>query len=136
MTDQQPMRSRHLSQVIRRPPATVYAFAAEPANLTLWAAGLVQAEVRRDGADLLADTPGGQIRIRFAAPNELGVLDHDVTTPDGVQTFNPFRVLPHPEGSEVLFALRQLALSDTEFDRDAGMVQSDLDRLRDLLEGA
>jgi uncharacterized protein YndB with AHSA1/START domain len=134
VTTEQPMRSRHLSQVIRRPPAEVYAFAFDPANLPLWAAGLVQADVRQDGQDLVVDTPDGRIVIRFVAPNDFGVLDHEVTTPDGVRTLNPFRVLPHPQGSEVLFTVRQLALSDAEFERDTGMVQADLDRLRDLLE--
>jgi hypothetical protein len=57
-----------------------------------------------------------------------------VTTPDGLRTLNPFRVLPHPHGSELLFTVRQVALSDAEFDRDSDMVQADLDRLRDILE--
>ena len=112
----------------------MYAFASDPTNLTRWAAGLVQAQVRREGQYLVADTPDGPISIRFVPPNDFGILDHEVTTPDGVRTLNPFRVLPHPQGREVLFTVRQLALSDAELDRDAGMVQADLDRLRDILQ--
>lgn len=128
------MRSRHLSQVIRRKPDEVYAFVLDPAQLPRWAVGLVQAQLRREGDALVAETPGGSVRIRFAARNELGVLDHEVTTPDGTRTFNPFRVLPHPQGSELVFTVRQLELSDADFERDAAMVQADLDRLRDALE--
>jgi len=129
------MESRHLSVVIHRPPAEVYAFAAEPDNLVRWAAGLASADVRREGATLVADSPVGPVRIAFVERNAYGVLDHDVTTPDGVTTHNPLRVLAHPDGAEVVFTLRQLAVTDDELDRDAGLVQADLERLRELLEG-
>ncbi|MGC4935090.1 hypothetical protein ACLQ3C_15555 [Gordonia sp. DT30] len=39
-----------------------------------------------------------------------------------------------PDGSEVLFTIRQLALSDEEFDRDAETVAADLARLATLVE--
>jgi uncharacterized protein YndB with AHSA1/START domain len=129
------MISRHLSVVVRRPPAEVYDYAAEPDNLARWAAGLAAADVRREGATLVADSPTGPVRIAFVERNAYGVLDHDVTTPDGVTTHNPLRVLAHPDGAEVVFTLRQLAMSDDELDRDAGLVQADLERLRALLEG-
>lgn len=112
----------------------MYAFARDPATLPLWAAGLVDSDVRQDGEDLVIDTPAGRTVIRFVARNEFGVLDHEVTTPDGLRTLNPFRVLPHPQGSEAVFTVRQLALSDAEFERDAALVEADLDRLRELLE--
>lgn len=128
------MRSRHLSTVIRCSPERVYAFAAHPENLTKWAAGLVQSKVTHDGELLYFESPEGRTTIRFVGRNDLGVLDHDVTLPSGVVTNNPLRVIAHPEGAEVLFTLRQLDLSDMEFDRDAAMVQADLGRLRELLE--
>ena len=34
----------------------------------------------------------------------IGPNNHDVTLPDGVTTNNPFRVLTHPDGSELLDA--------------------------------
>ena len=124
------MTSRHLSVVIRRPPDEVYAFAADPANLARWAGGLASAEVHREGDVLVAESPMGPVRIVFVERNAYGVLDHDVTTPDGVTTHNPLRVLAHPDGAEVVFTLRQLAMSDDELDRDAGLVAGDLERLR------
>jgi hypothetical protein len=128
------MKSRHVSVVIHRPPSEVYAFAAEPDNLARWAAGLASSQVTREGDTLLVSGPMGEIRVVFAERNPYGVLDHDVTTPDGTTTSNPLRVVAHPEGAEVVFSVRQLALTDDELERDADLVQADLDRLRDLLE--
>ncbi|KXP14557.1 polyketide cyclase [Tsukamurella pseudospumae] len=124
--------SRHISVVIGRPAADVYAFAREPENLAAWAAGLATG-VRRDGDDLLTDSPMGEVRVRFTPDNPFGVLDHDVTLPDGTVVNNPLRVLTHPDGAEVLFTVRRLGASDADFDRDCAMVQADLNHLRDLL---
>lgn len=130
------MRSRHLSVVIAAAPESVYAFASEPGNLPKWAAGLVEAEVKRVGDVLEVTSPMGQVTVRFVPPNDLGVLDHDVTLPTGATVTNPLRVLAHPEGSEVVFTLRQLDLSDADFDKDTAMVEADLARLKALLEAS
>jgi hypothetical protein len=128
------MRSHHLSTVIHCSPESVYTFAACPENLAKWAAGLVQSKLTRDGELLCVESPEGRTTIRFVERNDLGVLDHDVTVPSGETINNPFRVLAHPEGAEVVFTIRQLGLSDSEFDRDAALVQADLRRLKDILE--
>lgn len=124
--------SRHISVVIGRPAAEVYAFARDPENLVRWAAGLATG-VRADGDDLITDSPMGEVRVRFAPDNEFGVLDHDVTLPDGTVVNNPLRVLAHPEGAEVLFTVRRLGASEADFDRDCATVLADLERLRGLL---
>lgn len=126
------MRSRHVSVVVRRPPDEVYAYAAEPDHLPRWAAGLASSEVTREGDTLVVAGPMGEVRIAVVERNAYGVLDHDVTTPDGTTTHNPLRVVAHPEGSEVVFSVRQP--TDDELERDARLVQADLERLRDLLE--
>lgn len=135
------MRSRHVSVVIRRPAAVVYRYAADPQNLPAWAAGLASgtAMVNDDDKDvnsLTVDSPMGRVTVRFVPRNTLGVLDHDVTLPDGTTVHNPLRVLSHPDGAEVLFTIRQLGATDADFERDAAMVLADLHRLRDLLESA
>lgn len=127
-----PEESRHISVVIGRPAAQVYAYARDPENLVAWAGGLATG-VRRDGEDLITDSPMGEVRVRFAPDNALGVLDHDVTLPDGTVVNNPLRVLTHPEGAEVLFTVRRLGASDADYDRDCATVLADLERLRDLL---
>ena len=143
------MRTRHVSTVIRRPPEQVYAYARDPANLGAWAAGLASTRIEhgdegggtngegdRDpdrGDTLVVDSPMGRVSVRFLPRNELGVLDHEVTLPDGTVTYNPLRVLPHPDGAEVIFTLR--GVDDDEFERDAAMVAEDLARLRAVFEG-
>jgi len=129
------VNSRHVSRVVSAPPAAVYAFAANPDNLPRWAAGLAGSEVVRQGDDLLVDSPMGRVTVRFAPPNEYGVVDHDVVLPSGDTVTNPLRVLAHPAGSEIVFTLRQFHMTDEEFARDAAAVEADLDRLRQLVEG-
>ncbi|QTI69234.1 SRPBCC family protein [Gordonia polyisoprenivorans] len=128
------MRSRHVSHVIAAAPEHVYEFASDPGNLALWASGLAQAPVTRRGDDLVVESPMGTVTVRFVPHNEFGVIDHDVTLPSGSTVTNPVRVLAHPDGSEVVFILRQLDLTDEEFDRDAATVAADLARLADLVE--
>jgi len=128
------MRSEHLSIVINRDVADVYEFMAYPLNLPRWAAGLAQSEVRREADLLIADSPMGEVTFRFVPRNGLGVLDHDVTLPGGEVVTNHLRVITHPHGAEVIFTLRQLSMTDEEYERDAAMVRADLVRLRDLLE--
>jgi hypothetical protein len=127
------MLSRHVSVVIATSPELAYAFAVDPTNLPRWAAGLVTTTLRPDGDAWVADTPDGLLRIRFAPRNDVGVLDHEVTLPSGETTYNPFRIMPHPDGCEAVFTIRQLGLSDAELDRDARLVGSDLTRLGELL---
>jgi len=128
------MHSRHLSTIIHCSAERVYTFARNPDNLANWAVGLVQGKVTHDGELLYTESLEGRTTIHFIGRNDLGVLDHDVTLPSGVTINNPFRVLAHPEGAEVVFTLRQLDLSDAEFDRDGALVEADLRRLKELLE--
>jgi uncharacterized protein YndB with AHSA1/START domain len=128
------MISRHVSRVISVSPELVYMFASNPDNLPKWAAGLAKTEVVREGDSLLVDSPMGKVTVRFVPQNEYGVIDHDVILPSGTTVTNPVRVLTHPEGSEIVFTIRQIELTDDEFDRDIGMVEEDLERLKQLME--
>ncbi len=128
------MRSRHVSRVIAASPSAVYAYASNPDNLTTWAAGLARSEVIRQGDSLLVDSPMGQVTVTFAPRNEYGVIDHDVRLPSGAVVTNPVRVIAHPDGAEIIFTIRQLALTDQEFDSDCTAVARDLDTLKRLIE--
>lgn len=112
----------------------MYAFASDPTHLPQWATGLAESEVRADGDVLRVASPMGEVTVRFAPRNEYGVLDHDVTLPSGAVVHNPLRVVPHPEGAEVVFTVRQIELTDDEFERDCRTVAADLERLAQLLE--
>jgi hypothetical protein len=77
----------------------------------------------------------GTVKVKFAEQNKFGVLDHDVTLPSGVKVYNPMRILPNKDGSELVFTLyRRPDLSDQEFTEDAKSVEKDLAKLKALLE--
>ena len=126
--------SRHVSRVIGRTRDEVYEFAVNPANLPTWATGLANTPVTIDGDRLIAESPMGHVTVRFVPHNDLGVLDHDVTLPSGTVVNNPVRVLSHPNGAEILFTVRQIELSDEEFEHDLATVAEDLKRLAQVLE--
>ena len=114
--------------------AEVYAYASDPANLPEWAPGLGSSVEQVDGR-WFVETPDGRVGVAFAPPNDYGVLDHEVTLPTGDVVYNPMRVVADGDGSEVVFSLRRLPeMSDQDFDRDAGLVQADLTRLKRVLE--
>jgi hypothetical protein len=119
---------------IDRPVAEVYAFAANPANLAVWAPGLGSSVVR-DGDAWFVETPGGRARVTFAPPNEYGVLDHEVVTPTGETVYVPLRALADDEGTEVVFTVRRApGMSDEDYDRDLAAVRTDLGLLKQALE--
>jgi catechol 2,3-dioxygenase-like lactoylglutathione lyase family enzyme len=128
--------SRHLAVRIDCPPGQAYTYACDPARLPEWAPGL-GSSVEQVGGEWFVETGMGRVRIEFAPPNDLGVLDHDVTLPSGEVFHNPMRVLPDGDGCEVVFTLRrQQGTTDTEFERDAAAVAADLERLKRLLESS
>lgn len=114
----------------------VYAYASAPENMPRWASGLASG-LRREGGDWIGDGgPLGDIRIRFAPPNDFGVIDHVVTLPDATSVHNALRVTPNHDGAEVAFTvLRQPGQDDAAFDADVAHVLKDLQALKALLEG-
>jgi hypothetical protein len=126
--------SLHLAVLVDRPAAEVYDYARDPAHLPEWAAGLAGGISCVDG-EWVADSPMGRVVVRFAERNPFGVLDHDVTLPDGTTVTNPLRVLPHGAGCEVVFTLRRApGVTDAEFAADAAAVTADLATLKRVVE--
>jgi uncharacterized protein YndB with AHSA1/START domain len=127
-------KSVHISVSIDRPADTVYEFASNPENLPKWAAGLGESIKNVDG-DWIAESPMGRIKVKFADKNKFGVLDHDVTLPSGIKFYNPMRVYPNNDGSEIIFTLyQQPDVTDQLFSEDAETVTGDLKKLKVLLE--
>jgi hypothetical protein len=55
--------------------------------------------------------------------------------PSGAKYYNPMRVVPNNDGSELVFTLfRRPEVSDQEFAQDARSVEKDLATLKSLLE--
>lgn len=127
--------ARLIHRTIKRDWRAVYAFAAQPENMPLWASGLASG-LTRDGEDWIADGgPLGTVRVRFTPPNDFGVLDHRVTLPNGLSVENALRVVSNGDGAEVMFLLlRQPAMDDAAFESDAAHVARDLDTLTRLME--
>ncbi len=128
------LNSRTVSVAIDSAPNEVEAFIRSPANLSRWATGLEGDISERDGLITIARADG-PATLRFAPPNDFGVLDHDIVLASGVTTHVPMRVVANEEGSEVLITLFQAdTITDREFSRDSSWVKRDLETLRDALE--
>ena len=127
--------SRHISIRIHKPASAVYAFTQAPESFPKWAAGLASG-LTRDGDQWIAHGPDGDVHVRFSPPNDLGVLDHWVTLPDGTVLYIPLRVIANGEGSEVILTLyRPPAMhDDAAFARDAAAIGRDLSKLKALVE--
>ena len=128
--------SVHVSTTIDRPAAEVYAYAADPENLSTWAAGLAEQPGQLVDDAWVVDSPMGRVAVRFAPSNELGVLDHHVTLPSGETVHNPMRVIPNGDGCDVVFTVRRReGMSDADHAADVEAVTADLATLRRVMEG-
>ena len=126
--------AKHISVSINGSAAEVYEYASNPENLPKWAAGL-SGSIKKVGEDWIAEAPMGRVKVQFAEKNKFGILDHDVTLPSGVKVYNPVRVFPNNDGSELVFTLyRRPETSDQEFAEDSTWVERDLAKLKTLLE--
>jgi hypothetical protein len=127
--------AHNINVAIERPPSEVYDFLSKPENFPRWASGLAPS-IQREDDHWVSDTAEGRVEIRFSARNDLGVLDHRVTMPSGVEVYIPMRVVANGEGSEVIFTLFQTpGMTDEILERDIRWVTGDLATLKDLLEG-
>jgi hypothetical protein len=124
----------HISRSLDHDVAAVSSVAGNPANLPAWAAGL-SSGIRQEDGRWITDSPMGVVEVAFTGPVELGILDHDVTLPDGSVVRNSFCVVANDQGTEAIFTLfRRDGMSEADFQSDADAVRSDLDRLAVLLD--
>lgn len=130
------MQARIVHRSIERPWRQVYDFASKPENMPLWAAGLASGLIPDEGEWIADGGPLGKVRVRFADPNDFGVIDHTVTMPDGTVFYNSLRVVQNGQGAEVLFTLLRMPdMTDAAFEADAAHVAGDLETLKTLMEG-
>ncbi len=124
-----------VSQPVAVAAPTVYDFAHRMQNLPLWASGLATGIEQRDG-QWFTDSPMGKVQVAMAPANPYGVLDHDVTLPDGTTVHNAFRVTPCGDKASLLsfVVLRSEGVGQADFDADVAHVRKDLATLQQLLE--
>ncbi|MEQ1901684.1 MAG: SRPBCC family protein [Devosia sp.] len=129
--------SRLIKVIIERPYGQVYEFLADPLNFARWAT-LPGTDVEPlGGSDWMVEVPRGKIAIRFTPRNNFGVLDYQTFPPgeDGGPV-TPVRLYPNGEGAElVLTWFQREGVTDERFQSDAEWVESDLQRLKSLIEG-
>jgi hypothetical protein len=129
-----PRESRNLSVSIDCSYVDAYRFLSVPENFSKWASGLA-ASLRQVAGQWLADSPEGQVIIRFSETNDFGVLDHWVGFESGVQIYIPLRVIANGSGCELTLTLFRLSgMSDEKFAADAEWVMRDLVTVKQLLE--
>ena len=126
-----PVRNINIS--IDRPAAEVYQFAGNPENFPKWVKFVKS--ISRQGDTWVAETELGTLKIKFTPKNDFGIIDHDVTLPNGETVTNPMRVLRNNKGSEFIFTLfRMPGRTDQEYEADAKAVTADLQQLKKILE--
>lgn len=124
----------HVSVSINRPAEEVYEFVSNPENLPRWAAGLGDS-IRLVDGEWIAESPVGDIKVEFAEKNNLGVLDHFITLQSGETFYNPMRVFPNDQGSELIFTLfHRPGMSDEALAADAEAIKNDLETVKRLVE--
>lgn len=131
-----PLETRVVVQALDVPATQVYAYVRQMENLPQWASGLASG-IRQDAdGRWVADSPMGRVSVLMAPRNDFGVLDHDVTLPDGSTVHNALRVVPAgDDGSVLSFVLVRLAgVSQADFDQDVAHIEHDLKALKGLLE--
>lgn len=75
------------------------------------------------------------MNVRFAPPNDFGILDHYLKPNPNIEVFVPMRVVANGAGSEMIFTLfQQPGMSDGNFAKDMEMVKQDLQTLKEVLE--
>ncbi len=127
--------TRVVSVAVALPADAVYEVAHRIENLPLWASGLATT-LQHENGEWFAESPAGRVTIAMVPRNPYGVLDHDVTLPDGVTLHIAFRVTTTGDGSLLsLVVLRMPDATDEAFEQDVALVAKDLAALKSLLEG-
>lgn len=127
-------QAKHISISINASVEQIYEFASKHENLPQWAQG-VSNGIEQVNGEWVSNSPMGSVKIKFTPKNNLGILDHVVTLPDGKKFYNPMRIIKNNEGSEAIFTLfRWEGMSDEEFAKDAKMIETDLKKLKSILE--
>lgn len=126
---------RVVTAVVAVPSTFAYEATRQVELLPKWASGLAADVQRKEGA-WYADSPMGQVRLEMAEPNTLGVLDHEVTLPDGAKVHNAFRVSPVDEHhcAFTFLVIKQPDQTTEAFRADVLHVERDLAALKELLE--
>ena len=125
---------KNISIPINKPPDRVYEFASNPENFPIWVE-FIKSITKQTENIWLVETDLGDIKIEFVPKNEFGIIDHLVTLPDSSTVNNPMRVIKNGKGSELVFTLFWMPnRTGEEFNQDAKLVETDLKKIKTILE--
>jgi hypothetical protein len=127
-------RSDSRSVAIDAPPAHVFAFLADPANLPRWAVGFCHS-IRPDEPGLwVVKTAQGDVLMRYVVDEAAGTIDFHISPAPGVEVVAYSRVLPNGEGSEYVFTqFQHPGMSDDVFDGQVRALVEELQVLRGVI---
>ena len=127
------MKTKTLSISISCAPQKVYNFVSNLENFPKWVKFC--RSIKKSKMGWVMETLQGRMKIRIAAKNKLGVLDHYITDNSGVEVFVPMRVVPSLSGSEMTFTLFQMPnMLDKNYIKDIELVKKDLASLKNIME--
>lgn len=128
---------RIIRVAIGRPFADAYSFLADGRNFSAWGGGDPGTAVEAlGGNDWLVQIDGNMVVLRYSAPNQYGILDHQAYR-QGQQPgrTTPVRLYANDEGAELAFThFRPTDYSDEQFASGAEWLESDLMRLKTFME--
>lgn len=128
------MRADTKTISIDAPAAEVVRFLAEPRNLPRWAVGFARS-VRREGAQWLVQTGGGEVPIRIVADEASGVVDFLMRPQPGVELLAASRVVRRGEGCEYVFTQFQApGMPEEAFRRSVQALEHELRVLKAIAE--
>lgn len=125
---------KNISISINKLADKVYGFASNPENFPVWVE-FIKSITRQTENIWLGKTDLGNIKIEFVPKNEFGVIDHLVTLPDDTTVNNPIRIIENGKGNELVFTLFCMPnRTEVEFNQDAKLVETDLKKIKTILE--
>jgi hypothetical protein len=124
------MKANTQTVTIAAPQERVYAFVANPENLPRWAIGFAKA-VRREDAQWIVTTQGGDVPIDLVTDADHGVIDFVFQPARGVTATACSRVIANGETAEYVFTqFQDTAMPDEVFEAQVRALGHELDALK------
>src|SRR3990170_7057892 len=124
---------KNISVSINKSAEEVYQFTSNPENFPKWIEFIKS--MTNHGEFWIGKTDIGDLKIKFAPPNDFGIVDHQVTFANGATVNNPMRAIANNKGCEFTFTLFWMPdRTEKEFNEDAKAVTRDLQKLKEILE--
>jgi uncharacterized membrane protein len=112
----------------------VFGFLSNPGNLPKWATGFCK-DIRQESSRWIAETPQGEMEVRYATNSNLSIIDFHMFPAPDVEGVAYSRILPNGEGSEYVFTQFQApGMLDEVFQGQIESLKGELVLLKELME--